>query len=61
MIFMITSVYSGFIIGNNFFFISHTSASKAAGVRIMDLINAKTEEKAQVKYRKTAEALQLPK
>lgn len=30
MIFMITSVYSGFIIGNNFYFISHTSVIKAA-------------------------------
>lgn len=42
VIFMISAVYTGFIIGNNFYFISHTSASKAAGARIMDLINAKT-------------------
>ena len=27
LMFMITSVYSGFIIGNNFFFISHTTTS----------------------------------
>lgn len=61
MIFMITSVYSGFIIGNNFFFISHTSASKAAGVRIMGLINAKTEEEAQLKYRMTDEGINISK
>lgn len=60
-IFMISAVYTGFIVGNNFYFISHTSASKAAGARIMDLINAKTEQEAQMKHRTTAEALHISK
>lgn len=49
-IYLITSVFSGFTIGNNFFFISHTSAGRAAGERIMKLINEKTEEQIQSKY-----------
>lgn len=58
-IFMISAIYTGFIVGNNFYFISHTSSSKAAGVRIMELINAKTEEGAQLRHRTTAEALHI--
>jgi hypothetical protein len=44
LMFMIVSVLSGFITGNNFYFIAHISAGKEAGNRIMKLVNDKTEE-----------------
>ena len=50
MLFMITTVFSGFIIGNNFFFVSHLSASRAAGERIVKMINSRTEEELQITY-----------
>jgi hypothetical protein len=35
VMFMIVSVLSGFITGNNFYFIAHISVGKEAGARIM--------------------------
>jgi ATP-binding cassette subfamily B (MDR/TAP) protein 1 len=47
IIFMIVSILSGFITGNNFFFIAHISAGKEAGARIMKLVHSKTEKEKQ--------------
>ena len=42
-VFMIISILSGFVIGNNFYFIAHISVGKEAAVRVMQLVNAQTE------------------
>jgi uncharacterized membrane protein len=42
LMYMIVSVLSGFITGNNFYYIAHISAGKEAGNRIMQLVNDKT-------------------
>lgn len=42
IIFMIVPVLSGFMVGNNFYFIAHISAGKEAGDRIAQFIATKT-------------------
>jgi hypothetical protein len=47
IMFMTVSILSGFITGNNFYFIAHISAGKEAGVRVLNLIKLQTEEQVQ--------------
>lgn len=42
-VFMIVSILSGFVTGNNFYFIAHISVGKEAAKRVMELVNAQTE------------------
>lgn len=44
VVLMVVCAFAGFTTGNNFFFIVHISANQKSGVRIMQMVDLKTEE-----------------